>query len=105
MDILSKVEEVFEECLEIVKVKNTDYSPNEDSFGSFEVCEFIGICSVENGILVRMTDKLTRIANLLKRENAVKDESIEDTIKDLINYSALLLVWLRGKKKGDTNED
>ena len=57
-----------------------------------------------------MSDKLSRIANLLKSEakNSVKDESIEDTLIDLANYSIILKILIedkKGKKEDDTLTD
>jgi hypothetical protein len=50
---------------------------------------------IARAILVRMTDKMSRISNLLDKENSVKDEKIEDSIYDLINYAAILRAWLK----------
>lgn len=57
------------------------------------------ICSVEQGFLVRMSDKYARICNLIgnQKENAVLDEKVEDTLIDLANYSMLLAVYLKSK--------
>jgi hypothetical protein len=49
-----------------------------------------------DAILVRMSDKISRINNLLRADNkALVDESIEDTIKDL---GAYCLLWLARPK-------
>ena len=83
-----------EEDLAIVKVKNGDYANGQDPFQNFRMVESIGLCSVEQGILVRMSDKMQRITNLLTREAEVKDESIADTLSDLRNYANILQVYL-----------
>jgi hypothetical protein len=45
-----------------------------------------------DAILIRMSDKISRLQNLLRGgEVTVKDESIEDTMKDLGAYA---LLWL-----------
>lgn len=58
-----------------------------------------------DAILVRMSDKVSRIASLQSKEAQV-DESLEDTIKDLGAYS---LLWLARPKEhdyqGETYED
>ena len=75
--------------------KNIDYAQQEDPFSNFEMVESLKICDVPTGILVRISDKLARIANLLRRNGkmAVKDERLEDTLLDLINYSIILLSY------------
>jgi hypothetical protein len=56
------------------------------------------------GVLMRMQDKIERAFNLIKREveNDVSfDESLEDTFKDLVNYSTYNIMLLRKKFEGD----
>jgi len=45
-----------------------------------------------------MMDKVSRISTLLEKEAKVKDEAIEDTLEDLINYTAILKSYLKQKK-------
>jgi len=91
--------ESLDKMKEIHAQKNHDYAGEEDSFKNFRMCENMGLCSVETGIMVRMSDKMSRIANLLEKENAVKDESITDTLIDLANYSIILKCYLEQKKE------
>jgi len=44
-----------------------------------------------DAILVRMSDKISRLSNLRNNESQI-DEAIEDTVKDLIGYGVLWLV-------------
>jgi hypothetical protein len=64
-------------------------------FKNFRMCEHVGLCSTEAGIVVRMLDKVTRVGQLLSpgKIAQVKDESVEDTLLDVINYSVLLLAY------------
>lgn len=39
------------------------------------------------GILIRISDKLARLEHLLENEALVRDESIDDTLDDLIGYA------------------
>lgn len=49
--------------------------------------------------MVRISDKISRLATLLDvREAQVKDESVADTIRDAINYLAILLAYLDTRK-------
>lgn len=79
---------------EILKRKNADYSKGTP-LGNFYVAEALQACTAENGIIVRMSDKLSRLVSILEKGAQVKDESIEDTIVDIINYSVLLAAVIR----------
>ena len=84
----------------VCKKKNADYSgADNDPFLNFKRVEAMGIATTEQGFLTRMTDKMCRIANLTKNEAQVKDESIQDTLLDLANYSLLLAGYLESKKR------
>ncbi len=85
--------------------KNHDYARPEveDYYANFRECEAFGI-TAEKGILIRMSDKWSRIKGLSAKEAAVKDESIEDTMLDLANYALLYLCVKAAcfpKPKGD----
>lgn len=91
-------EALFTKCLDTLKKKNADYSGNAaDPFKNFKMVEAFGITDVEQGILVRLSDKFARICNLLHNEAQVKSESIEDTIEDAINYFAILHAYRKSK--------
>lgn len=95
-------EEIFQECKDIGKKKNSDYAEDNDPYKNFRKCETIGV-STEKGILVRMLDKISRIDNYIDNgELKVKDESIKDTIIDIINYSTLLYGVI--KERQEENE-
>lgn len=95
-EFLESMGKIYDECLQIASKKNQDYAGDDDAFKNFKNSEAIGI-SVEQGILVRIMDKITRISNLLTRPAAVIDEKIEDTILDVINYFAILYIYLKNK--------
>lgn len=89
--------------------KNNDYaapdSNKEDPmkvFRNFMQCQHLGICTVEQGFLVRLSDKMSRMCNLLRpgHERAVSDETVVDTAVDVINYTCLLMAYLTTKKDG-----
>ncbi|RME05621.1 MAG: DUF1599 domain-containing protein [Deltaproteobacteria bacterium] len=71
--------------------KNQDYSDDDDAFANLNLCEVVcpGM-SCEQGIVVRMSDKLARLGRLLQRDASVPEESIEDTLLDVVNYAVLL---------------
>jgi hypothetical protein len=85
-------------ALELVISKTKDYATIDDPYRNFRMSESVGV-SVEKGILVRMCDKLSRIGNLIEsNDNSVKDESIEDTLIDIMNYSNILLCYIQEKR-------
>ena len=99
IDFHCDVMELFNRCEALMMSKNKDYNNSEYPFHNFERVEQLGICSTEKGILVRMNDKFSRICNLIDKNPNVIDEKIEDTLIDLINYSAILYVYIKHKKR------
>ncbi len=87
--------------IDLLKNKNQDYAQEENPFQNFKTTEQVGVCSTAEGIVVRMTDKLQRIANLVESERAVEDETIADTLSDLRNYSNILQVYLEKERNND----
>lgn len=70
---------------------------NRDYGNSFSVqFEKYGIMSA----LIRLDDKMARLSTLSQGHEAEVDESMEDTLLDLVGYGVLALVEL-GKKKDD----
>lgn len=96
--LLYDMSETFSNCLSTAVRKNHDYGgSNNDPYANFRNSTIAGV-SVERGILVRLMDKMSRIATLLDKENMVKEESITDTIDDAINYLAILKSYRKQNK-------
>ena len=78
--------EICDSIHHLYECKNHDYG---DSFGeSFREFGFIAA-------LVRMEDKFNRLKQLHKNEAAVKDETMQDTLLDLANYSIMAALELK----------
>jgi len=94
------IEHFFVEVLETIKDKNKDYSGGgSDAFRNFKRCETYGI-KTEMGMFVRLLDKVGRLSSFLEKgELVVKDEAVEDTLKDLAGYTAILAAYLASKKE------
>ena len=85
----SMFSKITDKMAETYQAKNKDYG---NAF-SKSYNEFGPVSAV-----VRMNDKMERIKSLIKQgdsERQVKDESIQDTILDLANYSVMLLVEMQ----------
>lgn len=102
--LIESTEALFNDALETMKKKNADYSGSSESMRNFRLSAEIAKVSMSQGILTRLMDKVTRIGNLLDKEDGeVKDESVFDTIQDLINYAAILYYGVK-IEQGERNK-
>lgn len=96
--LLQDMSDTFTACFETATRKNHDYGgSNNDPYANFRNSTIAGV-SVERGILVRLMDKMSRISTLLDKEAMVKDEAVDDTIDDAINYLAILKSYRKQNK-------
>jgi len=93
-ELLQLHDELCAEAKKIMEAKNHDYAGGKhthEPFANFTRVESMGITTTEKGLLVRMTDKMSRLSTFCQEgEFKVTDESLRDTILDLINYGILL---------------
>ena len=90
-----------DEARALSEKKNKDYTGKDgtDPFGNFKRCELMGICSTEQGILVRLTDKMSRLSTFAQSGSfEVADESLKDTCMDVINYIILMYAFVQEKE-------
>lgn len=82
MNKISKHADICKNLNDLYQRKNADYG---DSFGkSYKEYGMTMAC-------IRLEDKLNRLKSLCKQEAQV-DESMEDTLMDLANYSIMTLI-------------
>lgn len=93
-------EENMERGIEVQKRKAAGYtSGTDDNFSNFRFAALMATLpghepvTVEQTILSRMADKISRYKSLIVRPEAAYDESVEDTLHDLMVYSNILLTW------------
>lgn len=93
--------EMCERMVVTTAKKNADYTGgSDDPFFNFTRVEAVGITETERGFLTRMFDKFARVTTFVNiGVLQVADESVEDTLIDLANYSILLAGYIRSKKQ------
>lgn len=88
---MAMLKESFNTVYELVRAKNHDYTVgSDDPYANFRLAELEGI-SPEVGVMVRIQDKMQRIRSFIHTyELAVKEESVEDALNDVIGYIEIL---------------
>jgi hypothetical protein len=77
----------------IMRKKNADYANEEDPLANFRRFG-------ELGFVVRMEDKLARLTTFARRGILeVENESLDDTLLDLVNYCVLLSFYVTEEKR------
>lgn len=94
---IDEISNTFDIAYEICVAKNEDYANGDDPFLNFRSAVQVGL-TPEQGIVVRMQDKLTRVGNVIANGRAAVSETLEDTLLDLINYAAILKVYLQNER-------
>ena len=90
------------EALSLMEKKNHDYAGEggDTPFANFTRSEDMGICSTEQGFLVRVCDKLSRLSTFTSAGTLkVDNESYHDAVVDIINYMVLFSGFLKDKNE------
>jgi len=82
------VMDIADELASLLLKKHKDYGPKNISHSPGGAL---------NGLRVRMHDKIARINHLIDSGSSLENESLEDSFKDLANYSIISMMVLRGK--------
>lgn len=82
----------------LIAKKGHDYGRHDqaagDTLGNLRLARRLGILDSDaKSVLVRLCDKFARLASLVDVEAQTTDESIEDTILDVINYSTYFYIF------------
>ena len=86
---------VLKECIELQTKKSQDYQSKESNVTQ-AMHYRRGVDTIHDIIL----GKVVRATSLLESGNEPNFESLEDTYKDLINYSSFAVSYIRGKMEG-----
>lgn len=89
--LVEDLQQVFDDYVKIFIKKQRDYGPgNINAFGL-------------PGVVVRLSDKIQRLRNLyydgfaIREPPVVSNETVDDTLMDIIGYAAIALLLRRGK--------
>ena len=99
-ELLKHHDALCKSAKELMKSKNHDYAgkSGEQPFANFERCEAMGVCSTEQGFLVRVIDKVSRLSTFVESGKLkVENESYNDAIVDIINYMVLFSGYISSK--------
>ena len=97
-DLKEEFDKLQEKKKEVLIKKNHDYARQDDVFSNFKIISEIANISIERVFLVFISVKIARLRELLLTGKKVKNESIEDTLLDLANYTELLYFYLKENK-------
>jgi hypothetical protein len=85
-----KFYDLIDEICELHARKNADYAKDSDPLSNFRQAEAFGIPAWK-GVLVRMSDKWSRIQELSNGKTP-QNESLRDSLIDLAVYSLIAIV-------------
>jgi hypothetical protein len=99
--LLKMHDSITDAARNIMEAKNRDYAGGTaDVFANFRGALFLGI-EPELGLLMRCMDKFQRIRAFVTTGTlAVKDESVQDAVRDVINYMILLAGLIDERRLG-----
>ena len=80
-------QKIYDELLAVLVKKQIDYGP-------FNIWNAPG--GATNGLMVRMSDKLERLKNLIYKNIKPNNEALEDSFVDIANYAIIALMVQRG---------
>ncbi len=101
-ELLQHHEILCGDALELMTRKNHDYAGSEGDtpWMNFQRSEIMGICKTQQAFMVRIMDKISRLITFTNAgELLVKEEGVEDSIIDIINYMVLFSAFLKDKRE------
>lgn len=92
---VEEIAKMYKKAISIVLERSKKYATEDDPFLNFRRGAAFANTTVEQGIMTRIGDKLSRLQNALDRDDddAFSDEAFDDTILDLCNYFVILRNW------------
>ena len=96
-ELLKHHELICKSAQDLMNLKNRDYAGNggKEPFANFTRCESLGVCTTEQGMLVRVVDKISRLSSFVEAgKMSVENESFHDSCIDIINYMVILSAYI-----------
>ncbi len=87
---LQDTQTMLDRCMSLLKSKSNDYAEGSDAFINFKTAAQIAGISPEQTLLTLLGMKISRLTQLIGKGKRAKNESVEDTMLDIINYVVLL---------------
>ena len=85
--------QLLEVMAEIHRRKNNNYASKGTPLSNFDKAQKLGVPAWK-GVLIRCSDKWSRIEELSNGKIDLVDESLADTMIDLANYAVIALILL-----------
>lgn len=96
--------EITEQMKSIMFAKGNDYA-NKDRLSNFKLAGNISGLTPELNCLSLIATKVARLGVLLNNESKPNNESIQDSLLDLANYTILLTMLLKDKESKGILQD
>ena len=99
--------EITAAARKLMQRKNHDYAGDDakNPWMNFERSEIMGVCKTEQAFMVRILDKVSRLITFIDAgELQVKEEGVQDSIIDIINYMVLFGAFIEDQKGKETTQ-
>ncbi len=90
---------LFNRCVELLRAKSNDYAEGGDAFLNFKTAAQIAGISPEQTLLTLLGMKMSRLTQLISKGKTARNESVEDTMLDIVNYIVLLRGMMKEQEK------
>ena len=94
---INQFAEITEQMKSIMFAKGNDYA-NDDRLSNFKLAGNISGLSPELNCLSLIATKVARLGVLLNNDKTPNNESVNDSLLDLANYTVLLTMLLKDKE-------
>ena len=100
-----KLEHIFQNCLAVSMSKRSDYTSSTDSHENFKRSQEIASWfsdPIDKPYAVLIGTKLARLGSLLSSGKNPANESVQDSMMDLVNYCAL---WMERRTQEEASDE